>query len=132
MEIASARGGPTAPRFSPPLSRLVDQSIGGIRRKVYYDKLLTISMVRETTSSWAVECTDECGLSRTGHYACALGSFLVAIALASIGITTLFVLLSVPELLASFALVFGFFALWAGTWLTTEAVWNRWIAHNLR
>jgi hypothetical protein len=87
---------------------------------------------RGTTPSWAVECAEECGLSRTGRYACALGSFLVAIALASIGVTTVLLLLGVPELLASFAVVFGFFVLWAGTWLTTEAVWNHWIARNVQ
>jgi hypothetical protein len=87
-------------------------------------------MVRETTPGWAVECAEGCGLSRTGHYTCALGSFLVAVALASIGVRAVFLLPSVPELLASFAIVFGFFVLWAAVWIVIEAFWDRRIAYR--
>ena len=87
-------------------------------------------MLDKTTPGWAVEYTDGCGLSRFGHYACAFAGFLATTVAVLLGVTTFVVLLGVPELLASFAIVFGFFALWASAWLAIEAAWNSWIARR--
>jgi hypothetical protein len=87
-------------------------------------------MVEKTTPDWAIECADECGLSRTGHYACALASFLVALVLAFVISTILAVAFAVPAVLAPLAVVLGFFTLWAGTWIASEVVWDRWISRR--
>jgi len=87
-------------------------------------------MLEKTTPGWAIECTDECGLSRIGHYACALVGFVAAVLFVLVATTTLLVVLGVSELIASFTIVFGFFALWAGAWITAAAVWNAWIARR--
>jgi hypothetical protein len=76
--------------------------------------------------------TDDCGLSRFGFYACALAGFVAAAAIALLGVTTFVLFLGVPELLASFAVVFGFFSLWAGTWLATDTIWDRWIERYIQ
>ena len=87
-------------------------------------------MLERDTLGWAIECTDECSLSRTGHYACAVAGFVVALLSVAVGVTTVLLLLGAPELVASFTIVFGFFVLWAGTWTATAAVWNARIARR--
>lgn len=88
-------------------------------------------MLERTTPGWAIECTEGCGLSRAGHYACALAGFVVALLSIAVWVTAVLLLLGVPELIASFAIVFGFFALWAGAWTATATVWNAWIARRV-
>jgi hypothetical protein len=89
-------------------------------------------MIERTTPGWAVECTDRCGLSRFGHYACAFAGFVAAVLVVSLGASTVLVALGIPESIASFTIVFGFFGLWAGTWLATEVLWHHWIARRVR
>lgn len=78
-------------------------------------------MLEKTTPGWVIERTDGGGLSRFGHYACVFVGFVVATLLVATGVRAVVVSLGVPELLASFVIVFGFFVLCAGAWLAIEA-----------